>query len=92
MCEVEDSGGRRINRMRKEGASLRRVKKVIEKTNWYKERRKYIVDDGKNRRLVRGGQPIPREVNNRSTKEEKNSKPYRRRSKRRKISLQQAQD
>ena len=35
MCENEDIGGRRINQTRSEGASVRRIKKTIGKTNWF---------------------------------------------------------
>ena len=52
MCETEDSGGRRINRTRKEGATVRRIKKVVGKTNWYKDRKKYGTRDDQNQRRM----------------------------------------
>ena len=42
MCENEDSGGRRINQTRSEGASVRRIKKTIGKTNWFKDQKKFV--------------------------------------------------
>ena len=77
MCEVEDKGGRRINRTRKEGACIRRISKTIGKTNWYKERRRrYLVVNGERRKIVMGGRPpIPKEVRECSKKVDKGPKP-----------------
>ena len=35
MCRDEDTGKRRINRSRKDGAKVRRIRKLIGKTEWF---------------------------------------------------------
>ena len=61
MCDVEDTGGRKINRTRKEGAKARRVRKVIGKSNWYKEKKRYVVDEEvrqfREKQVERGSKP-----------------------------------
>ena len=74
MCDTEDSGGRKVNRTRKDGANARRVRKVIGKTNWYKEKKKFLVDKDKSR-SIKGGPPIPREARDCSKKVERGTKP-----------------
>ena len=62
MCEVEDSGGRKINRKGEDGAGLRRIRKALGKNNWYKERRKFVrTVDGVQKKFG-GGAPILKEI------------------------------
>ena len=76
MCEVEDSGGRRINRTREERATKRRIQKVIGKTNWFKEGSKYTVQgEGESKKSVRGGPPIPREIRECNRQSSKRTRP-----------------
>ena len=61
MVETEKRGGRRVNRARNEGADLRRVKKILGKTEWFRTKKKFKLNDGtevKNR----GGPPIVKEI------------------------------
>ena len=47
---------------------------MIGKTNWYKEKKRYSVDDGQTKRMIRGGPIIPRNARNCSKKEDNGSK------------------
>ena len=64
MCRTEDEGGRKVNRKREDGAGIRRVKKVLGKTNWFKNKKKVTKKvDGEQKRY-RGGAPVLREMKN----------------------------
>ena len=47
---------------------------MIGKTNWYKEKKRYSVDDGQTKKMIRGGPIIPRNARNCSKKEDNGSK------------------
>ena len=62
MCRTEDEGGRKVNRNREDGASVRRVKKILGKSNWFKNKKMFTKEvDGKQMRY-QGGAPVLREM------------------------------
>ena len=63
MCNDEDNGVRKINRSRKEGAKTRRIRKVLGKTEWYKNKKRFTVTDKDGKKTTgKGGAPMIQEV------------------------------
>ena len=60
MLEVENKGGRKVNRARKDGARGRRIKKVLGNTEWFRVKRK--KDTVPTKTSGTNQIPMPREV------------------------------
>ena len=74
MREIEKEGGRKVNRSKKEGASVRRIRKVLGKTNWYKNTGRFSEEKKAGRKA---GPPVIKQIRNCSKKksEENKTKP-----------------